>query len=78
VMTFDMLVEEVRVHELGVSPGSKVLVEPFFLVEELMTVDGVQSSEVSPGESEHKVLEGGLWFHLEPVVVNGYLVTHND
>lgn len=52
VMALEVLIEEVRVHELGVSPGSRSLVEPFTLVEELMAANGVEAAEVSPLEAE--------------------------
>ena len=78
VMTLQVLVQEVRVHELSVSPSSSDLVHHFALVEQLMAADGVESAEVAPLEAEEEVLAVRLWLQLEPVAVYVNLVTHDD
>lgn len=52
VVALKVLVQEVRVHELSVNPGSGKLVEPLAFVEELVSADGVESAEVAPLEAE--------------------------
>ena len=77
-MALKVLIEEMRVHEFGVNPGSGSFVEHLTFVEEFVTTDGVESTEVAPLEAEQEVLAVGLWLQLEPVTVNVYLVTHDD
>jgi len=78
VVALEMLVQEVRVHEFGVSPGSSHFVDSLSLVEELVTTDGVESAEVAPLEAEQEVLAVSLWLQFEPVAVDVNLVTHDD
>lgn len=78
VVALQMLVKEVRVHELGVSPSSSTLVDHFSLVEKFMSTDGVETAEVAPLEAEQEVLASGLWSQLEPVDVDVYLVAHDN
>ena len=78
VVALQVLVEEVRVHELGVSPGSSSLVHWFTLVEEFVAANCVQTAEVAPLEAEEEVLAVGLWLELEPVTVDVYLITHDN
>ena len=60
VVALQMLVKEVRVHELGIGPGSRNLVHHFSLVEQLVAADGVEAAEVAPLEAEEEVLPVGL------------------
>ena len=78
VVALQVLVKEVRVHKLGVSPGSSSLVHWFTLVEELVATNGVKTAEVAPLEAEQEVLAVGLWLELEPVTVDVHLITHDD
>ena len=78
VVALEMLVQEVRVHKLGISPGSSYFVECLPLVEELVTTDGVETAEVAPLEAEQEVLSVSLRLQLEPVTVDVNLVTHDD
>lgn len=78
VMTLKVLIKEVRVHKLGVSPGSGSLVHCFTLVEEFVATNGVETAEVAPLEAEEEVLAVGLWLELEPVTVDVDLVTHDN
>jgi hypothetical protein len=77
-MTLQVLIQEVRVHELGVSPGAAHLIDHFFLVEELVATNGVQAAEVTPLEAEKEVLSACFWAKLEPVAIYFHLVTHDD
>jgi hypothetical protein len=52
VMALEMLVKEMGVHELSVSPGSSNLVAHFAFVEELVSTNGVKTAEVAPLEAE--------------------------
>jgi hypothetical protein len=78
VVTLEMLVQEVRVHELGVSPSTSHLVYCLPLVEELVTTDGVQTAEVAPLEAEEEVLAVSFGLQFEPVTVDVNMVTHDD
>ena len=60
VVTLEMLVQEVGVHELSVSPSTSHLIYCLSLVEELVTTDGVQTAEVAPLEAEEEVLAVSL------------------
>jgi len=73
-----VLVEEVRVHEFGIGPGSRSFVEPLPLVKQFVASDGVESAEVSPLEAEQEVLSVGLRLKFEPITVNIHLVAHDD
>lgn len=57
VMSFDMLVKEMRVQILSKAPGSKHLVEPFLLMDKLVPINNIDSIESSPSESKHEILE---------------------
>ena len=48
VVALQMLVKEVRVHELGIGPGSRNPVHHFSLVEQFVTSDSVEATEVTP------------------------------
>lgn len=78
VMTLKVLIQEVRVHEFGVSPGSGSFVDHLTFVEELVTSNSVKSTKVAPLKAEQEVLAVGLWLQLEPVTVNINLITHDD
>lgn len=79
MMTVDVFLQEVGVHELGVREGSKQLVVPFSLVDELMTNDGVESSEITEDESELEPLSDSMWFNtIEPGTFNTDGVTADD
>ena len=78
VVALEMLVKEMRVHELGVSPGSSAFVDHFSLVEELVAADCVESAEVTPLEAKQEILAAGLGLQFEPETVDIDLVTHHD
>jgi len=78
MVTLNMLVKEVRVHELCVSPSSRQFVYSFSFVHKLVTTNSIEATEVSPLEAEEEVLSIGFWFKLEPVTVNVHLVRHDD
>lgn len=78
VVPLQVLVEEVRVHKLGVSPGSSSFIHWFTLVEQLVAANSVKTAEVTPLEAEEEVLAVSLWLELEPVTVDVYLITHDN
>lgn len=47
-MSLNMFVQEVRVQELGVSPGTADLVHKLFLVEELVSDNTIVTGEEAP------------------------------
>lgn len=69
-----MLIKEMRVHELCVSPGSSQFVDGFFFVKKLMSTDSIEPAEIAPLKTEKEVLAISLWFDLEPVTVDVHLV----
>jgi hypothetical protein len=78
VVALEMLVQEVRVHELGVSPGSNHFVHSLLLVNQFVSSDGIETTEEAPLETEQEVLAVSLWLQFKPVTVDFNLVTHDD
>ena len=74
MVTLKMLIKEMRVHELSVSPSSRKFVDSFSLVHKLVSANSVESAEVSPLETEQEVLTISFWLQLEPVTVDVHLI----
>jgi len=47
-------------------------------MKKLMAADSIESTEVTPLETEQEVLTISLWFQLEPIAVDTDLVWHNN
>jgi len=76
MMTVNVLLKEVRVHELCVGKSAKQLVVPFTLVNEFMSYDGIESGEVTKDESKLEPLSQGVRLDtVEPGTFNVYRVT---
>lgn len=78
MMSLDVLIEEMRITELGIWHSSKNFVNGFSSMDELMTSNGVNSIEVSPLQTEEEILPASLWFQLEPVHIDINFVAHDN
>lgn len=77
-MSLNMFVQEVRVQELGVSPGTADLVHKLFLVEELVSDNTIVTGEEAPFDWEPEELHESLRSHVEIKVVKLYVIAEQD
>lgn len=75
MVSFDMLVEEMRVTDFGVWPGAKNFVNSVSSMYQFVSSYLVETDEESPLHTEKEILPVRLGFQLEPVHINVDLIT---